>query len=57
MMGRKGAKLPHGFSQYLADIGSRGGVVSAEKLTPAQRSERARKAALAREMKRKGGGR
>lgn len=41
-------------SRYLAKLGAKGGKASAEKLTPEQRTERARKAVEARERKRKG---
>ena len=44
-------------SQVMREIGksgwSKAGLASASKLTPEQRSERARKAAMAREAKRK----
>jgi len=36
---------------YLAEIGAKGGKATAEKLTKAQRVERARKAVAAREAK------
>ena len=38
---------------YMSALGSRGGMVSAGRLTPAQRSERAKMAVDAREAKRK----
>lgn len=43
-------------SQYLRKLGARGGKAAAAKLTPEERSERARKAVQAREAKRQKGG-
>jgi hypothetical protein len=40
-------------SVYLTEIGRRGGMASAKKLTPQQRSEKARKAVMARWAKAK----
>lgn len=42
------------FREYLAKLGAKGGKVAAAKMTPTERSERARKAVAARERKRKG---
>jgi general stress protein YciG len=44
-------------SEYLSELGRKGGQVSAKQLTKKQRTERARKAGLARQAKarRKGG--
>ncbi len=40
-------------TEHLAKLGAKGGKATARKLTPKQRSERARKAVAARERKRK----
>ena len=49
-------KVPADVSEYLAQIGSKGGKVggkrSLETMTPEQRTERAKKAVAAREAKR-----
>jgi|HubBroStandDraft_5_1064220.scaffolds.fasta_scaffold320452_2 hypothetical protein len=52
---QKGTDASRAVSDYLADIGRKGGKASARKLTKAQRSARARMAVQAREAKRKGG--
>jgi hypothetical protein len=52
LLGMPSKKLPADFREYLAKIGKKGGlkggVARAAKLTPAQRSESARKAVEAR---------
>jgi hypothetical protein len=45
-------RLPPEFRKYLAALGSKGGKRSAEAMTPAQRKQRARRAAAARWKKR-----
>jgi hypothetical protein len=39
------------FREYLAKLGAKGGKAAAQKMTAAQRSERARKAVAAREAR------
>ena len=64
MVKRKTASLPEDVRDYLRMIGSRGGRIGgpiggkarAEKLSPRRRREIARKAALARWRRKKGGG-
>ena len=41
-------------AEHLAKLGAKGGKAAASRLTPEQRTERARKAVEARERKRKG---
>jgi len=43
---------PANITQYLSQIGSKGGKSTAANMTPAERKERAKKAVAAREAKR-----
>ena len=47
------SRISRELTAHLAKLGSKGGRAAASKLTPEQRSERAKKAVMAREHRRK----